>query len=248
LRAIFGKPPPTVFHVTHYKAGSQWIYAILRNCLPPRRLVQPQFNRGQFLDQPVLPGKVYPTLYVTRDEFEAIELPPRWRRFVVIRDLRDTLVSGYFSIKLSHPAFESEPVQRLRETLRSTSLEEGLVHMTHTWLATSARIQESWLDEGQALLRYEDLLERDIGILEPLLIDECALPVARWRLRRAIKAARFERASGGRARGTEDVNAHQRKGVAGDWRTYFTPAVKEAFKDAYGEIVIAAGYETDTGW
>ena len=248
MRALFGKPPPTVFHVTHYKAGSQWIYAILRGCLPAYRLVRPEFDRGQFLDRPVLQGKVYPTLYVTRDEFEAVALPPRWRRFVVIRDLRDTLVSGYFSIKVSHPKFESEPVRRLRETLRATSLEDGLIHMTETWLRTSAEIQESWLGAGERLLRYEDLLDRDLGILEPLLIDQCGLPVARWRLRRAIKAARFERVSGGRARGIEDVNAHERKGVAGDWRNYFTPAVKDAFKERAGHILVATGYESDASW
>jgi lipopolysaccharide transport system ATP-binding protein len=247
LRARTGTPP-TVFHITHYKAGSQWIYSILRNCLPPQRLVRPEFNRDQFLASPVLPGKVYPTLYVTREEFEGVELPPRWERFVVIRDLRDTLVSGYFSIKVSHPRFQADPVQRLRERLQSMRVEDGLIHMAETWLETNVRIQESWLDEGDALLRYEDLLERDRAILEPVLIDRCELGVRRWRLRRAIRRARFQRLSGGRPRGQEDVAAHQRKAIAGDWRNHFTPAVKEAFKANAGEVLVAAGYERDLDW
>jgi lipopolysaccharide transport system ATP-binding protein len=247
LRARSGTQP-TVFHVTHYKAGSQWIHGILRSCLPPRRLVPPEFNRGQFLENPVVQGKVYPTLYVTRDEFESVQLPPSWRRFVVIRDLRDALVSGYFSIKISHPAFQSDPVQRLRERLQTMSVEDGLIHMTNTWLKTNALIQESWLEVGDELLRYEDLLERDVAILEPVLIDRCELGVGRWRLRRAIKRSRFERSSGGRARGHEDVTAHQRKAVVGDWRNHFTPAVKEAFKERAGHILVAAGYERDLDW
>jgi lipopolysaccharide transport system ATP-binding protein len=240
--------PPTVFHVTHYKAGSQWIYAILRNCLPSQRMVAPEFDRGQFLTQPVQEGKVYPTLYVTREEFESVPLPERWSRFVVIRDLRDALISGYFSIKVSHPRFQSEPVQRLRERLQLMSIEDGLIHMTETWLDVNCRIQESWLGEADALLRYEDLLEHDVAILEPLLLDRCELGVRRWRLRRAIKLARFDRASGGRARGQEDVGAHQRKAVVGDWRNHFTPAVKQAFKERAGEILVAAGYESGPDW
>ena len=242
-----GRTPPTVFHVTHYKAGSQWIYSILRNCLPPQRLVRPQVDREQFLADPVLPGKVYPTLYVTREEFESVELPFEWRRFVVIRDLRDALVSGYFSVKISHPQFQSEPVQRLRRTLQTLDLEAGLIHMTQTWLKTNAQIQESWLGAAD-VVRYEDLLERDAPILETVLLEKCELGIRRRRLRRAIKRARFERVSGGRTRGQEDVNAHQRKGIAGDWRNYFTPAVKEAFKERAGPILIAAGYERDGDW
>jgi hypothetical protein len=249
LRAVFGKPRPTVFHVTHYKAGSSWIYAILRSCLPPHRLVAPRFDGSQFLRTPLREGKVYPTLYLTRDEFHSAPLPRDWRRFVVIRDLRDTLISGYFSVKISHAQFASEPVRRLRETLRNVTMEDGLIHMIDTWLVVNARIQESWVDDGDAvLLRYEDLLERDITVLEPVLIDRCELGVSRRRLRRAIKNARFERLSGGRPRGCEDVTAHERKGVVGDWRNHFTPAVKEAFKRRHGDLLIAAGYESDTSW
>src|SRR5437016_8561927 len=104
-----GDRPPAVIHVTHYKAGSQWIYAILRDCVPKRRIVPPQFDRGQFLGERVRQGKVYPTVYVTREEWDTATLPQQWRRFVVIRDLRDALVSGYFSIKVSHPQFQSAP-------------------------------------------------------------------------------------------------------------------------------------------
>jgi hypothetical protein len=248
MSQVLRERPPAIIHVTHYKAGSQWIYSIFRNCLPKERIVRPKFNRGQFLEEPVRQGKVYPTVYVTRDEFDSVTLPSQWRRFIVIRDLRDTLISGYFSVKVSHPDFASEPVRRLRERLQTMSIEDGLMHMIETWLQGSARIQESWLDAGDPLIRYEDLLERDIEILEPILIDECGLPVGRARLRKAIEEARFDRLSGGRSRGEEDVTAHQRKGIAGDWRNHFTDPVKEAFKEKAGHILIATRYETDSTW
>lgn len=243
------KTRPAVFHVTHYKAGSQWIYSILRNSVPGERLVPPRFDGSQFLSDPVRDGAVYPTLYVTREQFDRVERPRDWRRFVVIRDLRDTLVSAYFSIKVSHPRFQLDSVERLRARLREVGFEEGLLHMIDVWLPDNVRIQESWLGEGDSLVRYEELLEAGAAGLERLLLERCELGVPRWRLRRAIRAARFERQSGGRRRGEEDVGAHQRKGVAGDWRNHFTPAVKAAFKaSAAGEVLIAAGYERDSSW
>jgi lipopolysaccharide transport system ATP-binding protein len=54
--------------------------------------------------------------------------------------------------------------------------------------------------------------------------------------------------SGGRSKGTEDPVSHYRKGIAGDWRNYFTPRVADAFKKRFGDILIAAGYEKDLNW
>src|SRR5262249_7213471 len=95
----------TLIHVTHQKAGSQWIHRILRACFS-ERIVDPSLGDRQFKNRPIVPGAIYPTVYVTRDEFEAVHLPPGARHFTVIRDLRDTLISAYFSLKLSHPVVD----------------------------------------------------------------------------------------------------------------------------------------------
>ena len=78
-------PPPTVFHITHQKAGSQWINRIL-HILAYDRMVQPEFEEAdthdlpvegtQFLRRPVEPGRIYPTLYLTREQFAAVPVPP----------------------------------------------------------------------------------------------------------------------------------------------------------------------------
>jgi lipopolysaccharide transport system ATP-binding protein len=54
--------------------------------------------------------------------------------------------------------------------------------------------------------------------------------------------------TGGRPRGQEDVGAHERRGVAGDWRRHFTPKLTSACKALYGDLLIAAGYEKDEAW
>lgn len=241
-----GGASPTILHLTHWKAGSQWIYRILLECVPDL-VVPPQPGMGHFLYWPVRAGKVYPTLYLTRQQLERAEVPVGARPLVVIRDLRDTLVSFYFSRKLSHPMLNSR-LTEWRAALHEMDVEDGLFFMMDELLPECARIQLSWLEAGERLIRYEDLLERDLEILEPRLLEECELPVSRERFREVVLGSRFERLTGGRARGQEDNRAHQRKGVAGDWRNHFSDRLKRAFKARYGGLLVATGYERDLSW
>jgi hypothetical protein len=242
-----GRPtPPAILHVTHWKAGSQWLHAILIKCMPGR-IVPPTFGAAQVLQQPVRQGMVYPTVYVTRQEFDQIRLPSRWGRFVIIRDLRDTLVSHYFSLKVSHPEISSA-VTDFRTKLQSMGDEEGLIYSMDELIPVSAAIQESWVAAGEPIIKYEDLLINDVEILERILLDQCGMPITRRRLREAILSNRFERMTGGRSRGQEDVSAHQRKGVAGDWQNHFSDRIKREFKARYGQLLIVTGYERDLNW
>jgi hypothetical protein len=240
-----GRPLPTIFHVTHWKAGSQWIHKILNRCAG-ERIVLAENGAAQLLRRPLLAGRIYPTCYVTREQFDSVPLPESWRRFVVIRDLRDTLVSGYFSLRFSHVdnPWHPEP----RTLLAGFDLEDGLLWLLDNWLPDSAAIQHSWLESGEDLIRYEDLLERDVEILVPLLTRRCPLGLPRSQVRESVLANRFARLTEGRTRGEEDVTSHERKGLAGDWRNYFTDRVTRDFKARYGDLLIATGYEKDLSW
>src|SRR5205823_5007254 len=94
-----GSPEPTVLHVTHWKGGSQWVRRILHELVPDRIVAPANQEQDQFLTWPIQAGKVYPTVYVTKEQFDLVGIPACHRRFVIIRDLRDTLVSLYFSLK-----------------------------------------------------------------------------------------------------------------------------------------------------
>jgi Sulfotransferase domain len=237
---------PTVLHVTHRKAGSQWLRRILYDCAP-ERVVFAEYEMAQFLSKPVLSGMIYPTLYLAKEEFDTVLLPAGARHFVVIRDLRDTLVSWYFSLKVSHAA-DHPLVAELRSTVNALTLEEGLIWFIEgTYFNETAAMQRSWHRSGERLIRYEDLLERDEEILERILLQECGVPIERARLRAAIHANRFECLTG-RARGTEDVSSHERKGIVGDWRNYFTDRVKALFKERFGALLLDTGYESTPDW
>ncbi|MEM8567460.1 MAG: sulfotransferase domain-containing protein [Bacteroidota bacterium] len=231
----------TIFHITHWKAGSQWIHRILRE-LFPKNIVSPKVYEKQFLEEPLLDGYIYPTVYVTREQFFSVSLPSNYKKFIIIRDLRDTLVSGYFSIRYSH-ALVDETLRIWREQLECLSTEDGLLLLMDEWLPESAQIQKSWINTNEVLIRYEDLLNKDNKILFDVLINKCSLSISPERLTAVIAKNRFKQVANGRPPGQEDIFSHQRKGVSGDWKNYFTPLVIKEFMASYGDLLSQAGYE-----
>ncbi len=243
---IANVPWPTVFHITHHKAGSQWVHAILHT-LAYHHLVLPEVDVGHFFKRPIEAHKIYPTLYITYQEFMSVTVPQENHKFVIIRDLRDTLVSLYYSLKYSHKILKDEH-RIARDKLNQLNLEEGLEYLMNNNLKRAAFIQWSWWAARERIYRYEDLLQHDEGLFEEIFIKVCRLPVTRQQVREAVRTHRFENRTNGRPRGTEDIYAHERKGVAGDWKNHFTPKIKNLFKWAYGSVLIATGYEKDFNW
>lgn len=265
---------PAVLHITHHKAGSQWVAEILKHCAPPGTLVVPQPRVAHFTPENLRPGAVIPTIYYPRDKVEAVtaHFTGPIRRFVIMRDLRDTLVSLYFSARYSHPAGTLN--QRLRSALLPLDQDAGMLALLTHPLAFEreriqpapadaapvtapppranpiehiAQLQRSWLAAPDCLLiRYEDLVADEQATFARI-VDYCQIAVAPKRLRTVVADNSFA-AMTGRQPGQEDIMAHARKGIVGDWRNYFTDEIKALFKERYGEHLIATGYEQDLAW
>src|SRR5437773_9004408 len=107
LKALFASkllsvpPNAALFHITHWKAGSQWMRAVFAGAFGPENVVEP-LEFGQQLTNGISVGKLYPCNYIIKQEFDLLDLPKDARRVVIIRDLRDTLVSWYFSTRNTH--------------------------------------------------------------------------------------------------------------------------------------------------
>lgn len=268
---------PTVFHITHVKSGSQWVKAILSQAAP-RRIVKTQVGLGQFFEEPLKPGAIYPALYVPRPRFDQTVFPEvnldaqsyrpsrsdgaavwNWHhftvrkepiiKFVVLRDLRDTLISLYFSLKISHKII-SENVAEGRDVLTHLDKEEGLLFLIRERLQASANIQRSWLRacrEGDArLFRYEELIADEQAQFAQM-IDYCQIDISPRKLQAIVEKNSFSKQAG-RKPGQEDVSSHYRKGVAGDWRNHFTDRVCAEFKQKFGQLLVDTGYETSLDW
>lgn len=272
---------PTVFHITHWKAGSQWVAEILKHSAPDRFLPwqmvgnSPLYGPGMatFHTQPLIPGKIYGTVYLPKHVFNEITTGAFWRtplsifaypkrvfsnyrnyrifkktaiRFFVLRDLRDTLISLYYSTRYSHKIV-ADFLDEQRNTVSQETEEDGLIYLIKNVLPVTAAIQGSWVgDPSVKHLRYEDIIGNEFSFFEEL-IDYCQIQIERERLREIVRYNIFEAATG-RKPGQEDPMAHLRKGIAGDWKNHFTDRVKNEFKAHYGELLVRTGYEKDLSW
>ena len=234
-------------HVTHPKAGSTWITTVMRELfgdhIAPRGPLVAEATGGDVSKHCFAPGRVYPAQFMTREEFLAHPELRDIKRFVVIRDLRDTLVSLYFSIKFSPHRKKPE----VRAVLETVSEEEGLLFLIHNDIDWIAAIQRSWLNQGEVVLRYEDLFQRAEEILSETFIEKFGIPIDPKQMSRAVERSRFERMFK-RKPGEEDIRSHGRQGLPGDWRNHFGEKVRRDFLERFGSVLVAAGYEADDSW
>jgi lipopolysaccharide transport system ATP-binding protein len=262
----------TVFHITHAKAGSQWIREILKHSAGDR-FQYPETASNHVRVGNLCQGMVYPTVYLPKEEFynrlqgfqinlwgfklkalilERISLYPvkqfaPIRKFVVIRDLRDTLISLYYSLKHSHEIIRKEQAESRRRLL-CLDQEEALIMMIGSNLKRAATIQKSWIRSNQnyLLVRYEDLISDEFKYFSKI-IKYCGIKISEERLAEIVSGNSFKTITG-RQPGDEDIHAHQRKGISGDWQNYFNPRIKKEFKKLYGDVLISTGYEKDYNW
>lgn len=239
----------TVFHITHYKAGSQWVYAVLVE-IARERIVIPEVAAAHYTRGDICAGKIYPCVYLTRKQFKAVKRPEKSRGFIVIRDLRDTLVSQYFSVKASHKILNPQ-MQKTRDRLNEMNLSDGLTLMMNNNVYISANIQKSWLTSrwmrrSELMVKYEDLIADEHAEFNKIF-DYCGFDRDDAIRKNAIETHSFEKRTG-RKPGQEDTASHHRKGVAGDWKNYFDDRLKEAFKEKYAKLLIKTGYEKDDSW
>jgi lipopolysaccharide transport system ATP-binding protein len=254
------------------KAGSQWVAEILKHSAGDRYR-SPEIQNGHVRVGNIRQGMVYPTVYLPKEEFRKRLVGfkiKHWglkfdasnlernnpffvnslgliKKIVVIRDLRDTLISLYYSLKYSHPIIRKRMADHRRK-VRDLDQEEALIMLMKANLKRAAQIQKSWLlsKPNYLLVRYEDLLSDEFKYFFKI-IKYCKLQISEDRLAVIVSDNSFENITG-RKPGEEDIHSHQRKGIVGDWRNYFSPRTKAEFKRLYGDVLIATGYETDQNW
>lgn len=236
---------PCVYHITTWKAGSTWVQGVLSEIAPDRVLVpEPEVADGiVFCD--VSPGRIYTPLYINRPRFDdsPFAVMPH-RKFVVLRDLRDTLVSWYFSLAKTHG--ENPEVLMHRRELQAMNKEEGLLYLLdHPHFYGLSMIGSTWLRSTDTLvLRFESLIEEPLRWFR-LILDECEIDTSPDDLAAALQRRSFE-VLANRPRGTEGLS-HYRRGVAGDWKGHFTDRIAREFALRFDDLLVRSGYEPTLG-
>lgn len=249
-----------IYHCTVQKCASQWVRGIFsdprvyrysgltsyqyQHHLPgkydPRKLTDRRFNTA-------FPESTIATpLYIDYEGYTTIPKPAFYKTVFLMRDPRDVLISWYFSIKYSHPAFGE--VERIRQDLHRLSESDGLLYALEFLNDYGLfQAQRSWAgatakDPNVLLVRYEDLIGPDtLPALERLLMH-CDIRMPGNVLEELLSLHSFEKLSG-RKRGQEDLRAHYRKGIAGDWHNHFNDPIRSQFAAVAGDVLDVWGYE-----
>jgi hypothetical protein len=182
----------------------------------------------------------------------------RFRISRFVRDPRDLVVSGYFYhrrgaepwLTIDAPTTETWYFANgvVPEGLRASGLsfarylqsvpkEEGLLAELEfrSWHFES---MTRWPAEHPDIVtyRYEDVVGNEVAVFRRLFEFYGLSPVERWL--GALLVNRY-------AIGSRTGDPHVRNPSAGQWRTHFTPRVREAFDARYADLVKRLGYPTD---
>jgi lipopolysaccharide transport system ATP-binding protein len=230
--------------ITHAKAGSTWVDNILRTLyrkqVAPRLFSVPQTFSFE-------KHRIYSAVFMSRAEYLTHPELFGVHAFVTIRDLRDTMISQYFSTRNTHGDDPGGKIAERRQILHDLSQEDGMLYLIDNVIEKHATIQESWLGSGVPYFRYEELLQRDVQLFEDLLLRRFGHAASAETIAKAVQANRFESVFG-RKLGVSDATSHGRTGLPGDWKNHFTPRIAARFREKFGNLLISTGYEPNHQW
>lgn len=153
---------------------------------------------------------------------------PQAKCIAVYRDGRDVAVSDRFFTRNEHH--------------REKPLRESAIQ----W-CKAMRAQQEYCDSFDVLtVSYEAMLDDPYHAARRLL-HYLRLPDDDSIVENMVRRSSFEFTTG-RRRGEERTTTFYRKGVAGDWRNYFTDEDKRTFRETAGDLLVHLGYEKDGNW
>jgi len=173
-----------------------------------------------------------------------------YKAFHIVRDLRDMIVSGYFSHKYSH-ATQNEWGKKFliphRNWLNTVSEEEGIMEEILKGYALNKISEWNFSDPNIKEIKFEDMIADPFKTFSEVS-DFLQIDVSAEKLKEIIEKNSFENLSKGRKPGEEDKSSHFRKGTPGDWKNHFTEEHVKVFKEKWGDLLIKTGYEKDNEW
>jgi hypothetical protein len=189
--------------------------------------VVPYIERGldsASITEPFPNRSIAAHLYVGRPTFEGIPKAEPYRAFFVTRDPRDIVVSFYFAAKHSHKPIGEIPALRAQlEGLDEVAGMNLIIDTLDGW--GLFRAQHSWgppTDSGEIpVYRYEDLAA-DHRVFLRGVFSHLEIPLSDSEFEEICVRKSFSAVSG-REKGSEDVNAHLRRGTPGEWHDRLAP-------------------------
>ena len=166
----------------------------------------------------------------------------------LVRDGRDVATSGGFDWLLKDAqgtdryAFFVE--HRPNIVLRRFFDDELLRVWAKYWVEPIAALQNC--DVPRVVVRYEEMKVNQAQVIQRIC-DHLKIECTPAQAELCSQNTSFEKMTG-RKPGDADQLSKARKGIVGDWRSYFTRRDGSLFQELTGNKLIELGYETDQKW
>lgn len=234
-----------LFQIVEYpKSGGTWMTQLVSTYLDtyyPRNVV-PKFKHA------VIHGH-----YMYSSAFNKV--------IYVVRDGRDIMISYYFHQMVGNNRINPSVIKSNRQKLPlddyndiKTNLPKFIEYLNTDYLKSFNKFSWSQLNENYynqkdniCIVKYEDMLNDAQAELKRALIYLGEENINQDKLDEAVNKLSFKNQTK-RKPGEEDKKSFLRKGVAGDWKNYFTKDAAIMFDKYAGQNLIDLGYEQDRSW
>lgn len=162
---------------------------------------------------------------------------PNAKFVLMVRDIRDIIVSGHVHLKRQHGKAGEEPIQGYAKRVAKIWAQD--VERAQTFMKKNK--------ERCVFVRYEDLHAEPQASMKPV-IDHIGVDAGPEMIEACVEAGRFQNLSKGRERGQEDINSQFRKGIVGDWQHVLNQATRAIILEEAGETLTALGYIDNDDW
>lgn len=166
-----------------------------------------------------------------------LALFPNAKFVLMVRDIRDIIVSGHIHLKRQHGKAGEEPIQGYAK------------RVAKIWVQDVERAQV-FMEKNRdrcVLVRYEDLHANPYKSLSPI-IEHIGVVASTEMISSCIEAGSFKNLSKGRERGQEDINSQFRKGIVGDWQHVLDEPTCAVICEEAGKMLVALNYTENTDW
>jgi len=251
---------PVIFGNSLPKAGSHLLIQILWGMAKLGPFVingmssvnRDEFNRNvsveRILDniKQLKPGDISYGKLNCKEPFIEPLTRPGMATIYMFRDPRDVAVSVIryaTEMHLEHGLNKhfTEVLKRDEERLRFVITGSDIPSLPYKSIYTRYKNHIGWLDQPVLCIKFEDMIEDRRNTLGRVL-DFVAEKGYTPSVSRQDAVAVLEKAIQPKRSGTF------RKGKTGEWRTVFSPAIKQLFKDTTGDLLLQLGYEQDADW
>lgn len=166
-----------------------------------------------------------------------LSLFPNAKFVLMVRDIRDIIVSGHIHLKRQHGKAGEEPIQGYAKRVAKIWAQD--VERAQTFMKNNK--------ERCVFVRYEDLHAQPQATMKPV-IDHLGVDTRSEWIDGCVEAGRFQNLSKGRERGQEDINSQFRKGIVGDWQHVLDETARGIVYEEAGDTLTALGYIDNNDW